>query len=171
MTPLSHLPSSAKLVELQKQLAGTHLRDLFDADKQRFDKYTMEAAGLFLDYSKNLINDDVLASLTKMAEEARLPEAIQAMFSGEKINNTEGRAVLHTALRYFGKDKIMVDGEDVMPMIRDTHKRMKEITQQVHNGEWKGHTGKASQAHRQHRYRWFLPGSENRDQRPDSIPR
>ena len=142
MTPLSHLSSSDKLVELQKQLAGTHLRDLFDEDKQRFDKYTMEAAGLFLDYSKNLINDDVLANLTKMAEEARLPEAINAMFSGEKINNTEGRAVLHTALRYFGTDPIMVDGKDVMPMIRDTHKRMKEITQQVHKGEWKGHTGK-----------------------------
>lgn len=142
MTPLSHLSSSDKLVGLQKQLAGTHLRDLFDADKQRFDKYTMEAAGLFLDYSKNLINDDVLASLTKMAEEARLPEAIKAMFSGEKINNTEGRAVLHTALRNFGTDPIMVDGKDVMPMIRDTHKRMKEITQQVHKGEWKGHTGK-----------------------------
>ena len=142
MTPLSHLSSSDKLVELQKQLAGTHLRDLFDEDKQRFDKYTMEAAGLFLDYSKNLINDDVLASLTKMAEEARLPEAINAMFSGEKINNTEGRAVLHTALRYFGTDPVMVDGKDVMPMIRDTHKRMKEITQQVHKGEWKGHTGK-----------------------------
>ena len=142
MTPLSHLSSSDKLVELQKQLAGTHLRDLFDEEKQRFDKYTMEAAGLFLDYSKNLINDDVLASLTKMAEEARLPEAINAMFSGEKINNTEGRAVLHTALRYFGTDPVMVDGKDVMPMIRDTHKRMKEITQQVHKGEWKGHTGK-----------------------------
>ena len=142
MTPLSHLPSSEKLVALQKQMAGTHLRDLFNEDKQRFDKYSMEAAGLLLDYSKNMINDDVLASLTKMAEEAKLPEAIKAMFSGEKINNTEGRAVLHTALRYFGKDPIMVDGEDVMPMIRDTHKRMKEITLQVHNGEWKGHTGK-----------------------------
>ena len=142
MTLLSHLPSSEKLVELQKQMAGTHLRDLFDADKHRFSKYSMEAAGLFLDYSKNLINDDVMASLTSMAEEASLPEAIKAMFSGEKINNTEGRAVLHTALRNFGKDPVMVDGEDVMPMIRDTHKRMKEITLQVHNGEWKGHTGK-----------------------------
>ena len=142
-SPLSHLPSSDKLVELQKQLAGTHLRDLFDADQQRFDKYTMEAAGLFLDYSKNLINDDVLASLTTMAEEAKLPEAIKAMFCGEKINNTEGRAVLHTALRNFGTDPVMVDGKDVMPLIRDTHKRMKEITQQVHNGEWKGHTGKS----------------------------
>ncbi|UYM18745.1 glucose-6-phosphate isomerase [Endozoicomonas euniceicola] len=142
-SPLSHLPSSDKLVELQKQLSGTHLRDLFDADQQRFDKYTMEAAGLFLDYSKNLINDDVLTSLTTMAEEAKLPEAIKAMFCGEKINNTERRAVLHTALRNFGTDPVMVDGKDVMPLIRDTHKRMKEITQQVHDGEWKGHTGKS----------------------------
>lgn len=142
-TPLNQFPSSNKLVELQQQLAGTHLRDLFDADKQRFDKYTMEAAGLFLDYSKNLINDDVLASLTKMAEEAKLPEAIKAMISGEKINNTESRAVLHTALRNFDKEPVMVNGEDVMPLIRDTHKRMKEITAQVHNGVWKGHTGKS----------------------------
>ena len=143
MTPLGHLPSSKKLVELQQQMAGTHLRELFDADTQRFDKYSMEAAGLFLDYSKNLVNDDVLATLTQLAEEAKLPEAIQAMFSGEKINNTEGRAVLHTALRYFGKDPVMVDGEDVMPQIRDTRKRMKAITEQVHSGEWKGHTGKS----------------------------
>ena len=143
MTPLNHLPTSNKLVELKEQMAGTHLRDLFAADAGRFDKYTMEAAGLFLDYSKNLINDDVMASLVKMAEEARLPEAIKAMFSGDKINYTEQRAVLHTALRNFDDKPVMVDGEDVMPKIRDTHKRMREITEQVHNGDWKGHTGKS----------------------------
>ena len=143
MTPLNHLPTSNKLVELKEQMAGTHLRDLFAADAGRFDKYTMEAAGLFLDYSKNLINDDVMASLVKMAEEAKLPEAIKAMFSGDKINYTEQRAVLHTALRNFDDKPVMVDGEDVMPKIRDTHKRMREITEQVHNGDWKGHTGKS----------------------------
>ena len=143
MTPLKHLPESERLVELQQQMADTHLRDLFAADNTRFDKYTLEAAGLFLDYSKNLINDDVIASLVAMAEQAKLPEAIKGMFSGEKINYTEKRAVLHTALRNFGTDPVMVDGEDVMPKIRDTHKRMKAITEQVHSGEWKGHTGKA----------------------------
>ncbi|MRI33047.1 glucose-6-phosphate isomerase [Endozoicomonas sp. OPT23] len=142
MTPLSHLSSSSKLVELQEQMAGTHLRDLFAADAGRFDKYTMEAAGLFLDYSKNLINDDVMAALVKIAEEAKLPEAIKSMFSGDKINYTEKRAVLHTALRNFDDNPVLVDGEDVMPKIRDTHKRMREITEQVHSGDWKGFTGK-----------------------------
>ncbi len=142
MTPLNHLSTSSKLVELKEQMADKHLRDLFAEDTGRFDKYTMEAAGLFLDYSKNRINDDVMSSLIKMAEEAELPKAIKAMFSGEKINYTENRAVLHTALRYFGDKPVMVDGEDVMPKIRDTHKRMREITEQVHSGNWKGHTGK-----------------------------
>ncbi|MGI9276157.1 MAG: glucose-6-phosphate isomerase [Endozoicomonas sp.] len=143
ISPLKHLASSAKLEDLQKQMSGTHLRDLFAQDAGRFDKYTLEAAGLFLDYSKNLVNDDVMATLMQLAEEARLPAAIKAMFSGEKINNTEKRAVLHTALRNFGKEPVMVDGEDVMPMIRDTRKRMKELTQTIHKGEWKGHTGKS----------------------------
>ncbi|KEQ16462.1 glucose-6-phosphate isomerase [Endozoicomonas numazuensis] len=143
MTPLKHLSTSSSLETLQQKMAGTHLRELFAADKNRFERYSLEAAGLFLDYSKNLINDDVMSSLMKMAEEARLPEAIQAMFRGEKINYTEQRAVLHTALRNFGTDPVMVDGEDVMPKIRDTHERMKGITDSVHSGEWKGFTGKS----------------------------
>ncbi|WP_252177458.1 glucose-6-phosphate isomerase [Endozoicomonas sp. 4G] len=142
MTPLKHLASSSSLAALQHKMADTHLRELFAADQDRFERYSLEAAGLFLDYSKNLINDDVMSSLIKMAEEARLPEAIQAMFRGEKINNTEQRAVLHTALRNFGTDPVMVDGEDVMPKIRDTHERMKRITDSVHSGEWQGFTGK-----------------------------
>lgn len=84
-----------------------------------------------------------MSSLMTMAEQARLPEAIQAMFRGDKINYTENRAVLHTALRNSGTDPVMVDGEDVMPKIRDTHKRMKGITDSVHSGEWQGFTGKA----------------------------
>ena len=124
-------------------MANVHLRDLFNEGSQRFEKYTLEAAGLFLDFSKNRINDDVMSSLFKMAEEAELPSAIKAMFHGEKINYTEQRAVLHTALRNFGKDPVMVDGKDVMPEIRDTHRRMKEITESVHSGEWKGFTGKS----------------------------
>ncbi|WP_172806779.1 glucose-6-phosphate isomerase [Endozoicomonas arenosclerae] len=143
MTPLKHLSTSSSLETLQQQMAGTHLRDLFTADTKRFERYSLEAAGLFLDYSKNLINDDVMSSLIKMAEEAQLPAAIKAMFQGEKINYTEKRAVLHTALRNFGTEPVMVDGEDVMPKIRDTHERMKGITDSVHSGEWKGFTGKS----------------------------
>ena len=127
-------------------MASTHLRDLFADDSSRFDKYSLEAAGLFLDYSKHLINDDVMAALTKMAEQAGLSAATKGMFAGEKLNNTEKRAVLHTALRNFGNDPVMVDGQDVMPMIRDTRKRMKILTEQVHSGEWKGHTGKTIQS-------------------------
>ncbi|WOG27589.1 glucose-6-phosphate isomerase [Endozoicomonas sp. 8E] len=143
MSPIQHLPEFSSLETLQQKMAGTHLRELFAADKDRFERYSLEAAGLFLDYSKNLINDDVMSSLMTMAEQARLPEAIQAMFRGDKINYTEKRAVLHTALRNFGTDPVMVDGEDVMPKIRDTHKRMKGITDSVHSGEWQGFTGKA----------------------------
>ncbi|MGI9280118.1 MAG: glucose-6-phosphate isomerase [Endozoicomonas sp.] len=143
MTPLKHLSTSSSLETLQQKMAGTHLRELFAGDQDRYERYSLEVAGLFLDYSKNLINDDVMSSLMKMAEEAGLPEAIQAMFQGEKINYTEKRAVLHTALRNFGTDPIMVDGEDVMPKIRDTHERMKRITDAVHSGEWKGFTGQS----------------------------
>lgn len=139
---LNHLPASRDLVVLSEQLANTHLRDLFAEEKSRFDKYSLEAAGLFLDYSKHLINDDVMEKLVKLAQEAGLDQAREAMFTGEKINYTEKRAVLHTALRNFGDEPVMVDGEDVMPLIRDTRARMKVMTEQVHSGEWKGHTGK-----------------------------
>lgn len=142
-TGLNHLPASKKLKALSKQMSETHLRDLFAEDSKRFDKYSMEAAGLFLDYSKHQINDEVMASLITLAKEAGLDQAREAMFSGEKINYTEQRAVLHTALRSFRDEPVMVDGENVMPLIRDTHVRMKAMTEQVHSGEWKGHTGKS----------------------------
>ena len=140
---LNHLSTSKKLEALCEQLDSVHLRDLFAEDSRRFDKYSLEAAGLFLDYSKHLINDDVMATLNALAEEAGLDKAREAMFTGEKINYTEKRAVLHTALRNFGDQPVMVDGEDVMPLIRNTRQRMKELTEQVHSGEWKGHTGKS----------------------------
>ncbi|WP_263080924.1 glucose-6-phosphate isomerase [Endozoicomonas sp. Mp262] len=141
-SPLGQYPASANLASLQEKMANTHLRDLFAEDSHRFDKYSLEAAGLFLDYSKHLIDDEVMADLVKMAEQAGLPAAIKAQFSGEKINNTENRAVLHSALRNFGDDPVMVDGQDVMPMIRETRERMKSLTESIHSGEWKGHTGK-----------------------------
>ncbi len=140
---INHLPVSCDLIALQKQLKNVHLRDLFSEDPNRFKKYSFEAAGLFLDYSKHLINDDVMSYLVKLAEQAGLDKARDAMFSGEKINYTEKRAVLHTALRNFGSEPVFVDGEDVMPLIRDTRSRMKALTEKVHTGAWKGHTGKS----------------------------
>lgn len=141
-TPLAHFPAAKDLVALKAQLDSTNLRTLFAQDPARFDRYSLEAAGLFLDYSKHLITDEVMAQLVKLAEQANVPALRTAMFSGEKINYTEQRAVLHTALRNFSDASIMVDGEDIMPMIRDARARMKTMTEQVHSGEWKGHTGK-----------------------------
>ncbi|USE37767.1 glucose-6-phosphate isomerase [Endozoicomonas sp. SCSIO W0465] len=141
-TALDHLPASKDLAALQQQMATTHLRDLFAEDPNRFDRYSLEAAGLFLDYSKHLINDEVMASLVKLADQAHLTHARTAMFAGEKINYTEQRAVLHTALRSFGDAPVMVDGQDIMPVIRETRARMQAMTEQVHSGQWLGHTGK-----------------------------
>ena len=141
-TTLDHLPASEQLAALQEQLGNTHLRSLFAQDPNRFERYSLEAAGLFLDYSKHLINDEVMKSLVALAEQANLADARDAMFRGEKINYTEKRAVLHTALRSFADTPIMVDDKDIMPMIRETRARMKAITEQVHSGQWVGHTGK-----------------------------
>lgn len=145
-SPLDLYPASAELTALQKKMAAAHLRDLFAADAGRFDKYSLEAAGLFLDYSKHLVDDQVMAALVTLAEQAGLPEATRAQFTGERINNTEKRAVLHTALRNFSDKPVMVDGEDVMPMIRATRERMKALTESVHSGAWKGHTGQPIRA-------------------------
>ncbi len=123
-------------------MATTPIKDLFADDPARFDKYTLEAAGLFLDYSKHLIDNKVMDSLVALAEEARLPQAIKAMFCGEKINYTEQRAVLHTALRSFNSQPIRVDGQDIMPLIRETRGRIKKLTEEVRSGQWRGHTGK-----------------------------
>ena len=124
-------------------MANTHLRELFAEDNARFEKFSLEAAGLFLDYSKHLINDEVKTMLIKMAEEAGIKEAIHNQFSGKKLNNTENRAVLHSALRSFSEQPVIVDGQDIMPLIRDTRARIEAITEKVHSGEWQGHTGKA----------------------------
>ncbi|MDP0588273.1 MAG: glucose-6-phosphate isomerase [Candidatus Endonucleobacter bathymodioli] len=138
---LSQYPVSKKLCALQTKMATANLKDMFAEDPSRFDVYSFEAAGLFLDYSKHLIDSDVMAALIKMAEQAGLASAIENLCSGEKLNNTEKRAALHTALRNFGDAQIQVDGQDVMPMIRETRSRMKTLTEQIHSGEWKGYTG------------------------------
>ncbi|MDP0560916.1 MAG: glucose-6-phosphate isomerase [Candidatus Endonucleobacter sp. (ex Gigantidas childressi)] len=141
ISPLSQYSVSSKLCALQKKMSTTNLKDLFSEDPSRFDTYSFEAAGLFLDYSKHLIDSEVMAALIKMAEQADLPTAIEHLCSGEKLNNTEKRAALHTALRNFGDCQIQVDGQDVMPMICETRSRMKALTEQIHSGEWKGYTG------------------------------
>jgi len=119
-----------------------HLRTLFADDPQRGTRMTAEAAGLFLDYSKNRITDETMRLLVQLAEESGLREQIEAMFRGEKINVTEDRAVLHVALRAPREASIIVDGENVVPKVHAVLDRMTDFSHRVRHGEWKGHTGK-----------------------------
>jgi glucose-6-phosphate isomerase len=119
-----------------------HLRTLFSQDSGRGERMTAEAAGIFLDYSKNRITDETLKLLIELAEESGLQSRIEAMFRGDKINVTENRAVLHTALRAPKGQSIVVDGIDVVPQVHAVLDRMAAFSDRVRNGDWKGHTGK-----------------------------
>ena len=119
-----------------------HLSELFDADPQRAEKFQIEAAGLFFDYSKNLITEDTVKSLIELANAAGLRDRIDAMFRGDKINITENRAVLHTALRAPRTASVKVDGVDVIPEVHEVLDRMAVFSDRIRSGEWKGHTGK-----------------------------
>ncbi|NUW68693.1 glucose-6-phosphate isomerase [Vibrio coralliilyticus] len=120
------------------------LKELFAQDAARFDKFsTRFGSDILVDYSKNLINEETMKHLFALAGETELKAAIEAMFSGEAINQTEGRAVLHTALRNRSNTPVMVDGEDVMPAVNSVLEKMKSFTDRVIGGEWKGYTGKA----------------------------
>ncbi|MDA0119311.1 glucose-6-phosphate isomerase [Vibrio sp. T11.5] len=120
------------------------LKELFAQDAARFDKFSMRfGRDILVDYSKNLINEETMKHLFALAGETELKAAIEAMFSGEAINQTEGRAVLHTALRNRSNTPVMVDGEDVMPAVNAVLEKMKSFTERVIGGEWKGYTGKA----------------------------
>ena len=119
-----------------------HLRDLFAADPDRASKFQLEAAGLFLDYSKNLITAETLTDLVCLAKAAGLREHIDAMFRGDKINITENRAVLHTALRAPRGATILVDGVNVVPEVHAVLDKMSAFADRIRSGDWKGHTGR-----------------------------
>ncbi len=121
---------------------GLHLRDLFQADPTRGNRMSMEAVGIFLDYSKNRVTDETLSYLGELAEEAGLQEHIEAMFSGQKINVTENRAVLHTALRAPADQSVWVDGENVVPEVHKVLDQMSAFCNRVRTEEWRGFTGK-----------------------------
>jgi len=118
------------------------LKDLFQEDPARFEKYTVQLQDILLDYSKNRITDETLALLIQLAKECQLSDAIAAMFNGEKINETEGRQVLHTALRNKGNQPVIVDEEDVMPKINAVLEHMKSFSEEIISGKWEGYTGK-----------------------------
>jgi glucose-6-phosphate isomerase len=125
-----------------KKVRELHLRQLFADDPKRAERLTVEALGLYLDYSKNRITSDTIPLLIRLAEESQLQERIGAMFRGEKINLTEKRAVLHTALRAPRGASIIVDGENIVPKVHAVLDRMAAFSNRVRSGEWKGHIGK-----------------------------
>ncbi len=131
------------LVEDRKRLASIHLKSLFEKDASRQEKFSLIDQDILLDYSKNIIDDASFTNLLKLAEECGLTEAIKAQFSGQKINQNENRAVLHTALRAKASKSIIVDGDDIIPGIQAVKAHMKEFSNQVISGAWKGYTGKA----------------------------
>src|SRR6516165_6302208 len=125
-----------------RNIRDLHLRTLFADDPARGERMTVEALGIYLDYSKNRITDETIRLLLQLAEESELRARIDAMFRGEKINRTENRAVLHTALRAPRGTTIEVDGENVVPQVHAVLDKMADFSRRVRSGQWKGHTGK-----------------------------
>jgi glucose-6-phosphate isomerase len=145
--PLAEEPTAGQsawnaLASHYTKVSKLHLRQLFAEDPKRGERMTIEAVGLYLDYSKNRVTDETLRLLLQLANESGLRTRIDAMFSGEKINITEGRAVLHTALRAPKGATILVDGKNVVPEVHAVLDRMADFSNRVRSGEWKGHTGK-----------------------------
>ncbi|HYB15377.1 MAG TPA: glucose-6-phosphate isomerase [Streptosporangiaceae bacterium] len=124
------------------EIAGVHLRELFAADPERGERLTAEAAGLYLDYSKNRVTDETMRLLVELAWESGVPERRDAMFRGEHINVSEDRAVLHVALRMPRTASLVVDGTDVVREVHEVLDQMAGFANRVRSGEWKGHTGK-----------------------------
>jgi glucose-6-phosphate isomerase len=139
---LRNYPAWKALEAHYQKARELHLRELFAQDPKRGERLTLEAAGLYLDYSKNRVTDETLKLLLQLAEEGGLRARIDAMFSGEKINITENRAVLHVALRAPKGTSIVVDGENVVPQVRAVLDKMSDFSDRVRRGDWKGHTGK-----------------------------
>ena len=119
-----------------------HMRDMFNNDPDRFSMFSLRFEDMLLDYSKNIINNETMRLLTELAREVKLNEAINKMFSGDKINETENRAVLHTALRNCSGSPVYLDGKDVMPEVNSVLRQMQNFSEKVISGEWKGYTGK-----------------------------
>src|SRR6478609_1773552 len=142
MKSLTDFTSWKQLKEHHRSIEPIQMRDLFSKDPQRFQKFSIQFNDILLDYSKNRITEESFKLLIALAEEAGLKDAINKMFSGEKINNTENRAVLHTALRNRSNRPVLVDGQDVMPKINAVLQKMKGFCEEIRSGAWKGYTGK-----------------------------
>jgi glucose-6-phosphate isomerase len=126
----------------EDEMSRRHMRDMFAAEPDRFEKHSIRFGDILFDYSKNIINQKTLQLLLQLAEECELKNAIESMFNGDHINETENRAVLHTALRNFSANPVYDNGEDVMPLVRKELDHMKDFCSKVHGGKWKGYSGK-----------------------------
>lgn len=142
MKPTS-LQSWKNLAEHYKIASNVHMRDLFAQDANRFEKFSLKIGDILLDYSKNRVTEETMKLLFELAKEAKVQEWMNKMYSGEKINNTENRAVLHIALRNRSNSPIIVDGEDVMPKVNAVLEKIKGFCEKVQGGAWKGYSGKS----------------------------
>ncbi|ANI88304.1 glucose-6-phosphate isomerase [Arachidicoccus ginsenosidimutans] len=125
-----------------EEMSHTQIKHLFEKDEDRFNNFSLHFNDILFDYSKNIITQKTISLLLNLAEDCKVKEAIDAMFSGEKINETENRSVLHTALRNFSGNPVYSDGKDVMPDVKRVQQQMKNFAEKIHSGEWKGYTGK-----------------------------
>ncbi|MCU7498154.1 MAG: glucose-6-phosphate isomerase [Bacteroidota bacterium] len=142
MSELTESKEWKDLEEHQKKIAGMQMRKMFEEDPERFNKFSLEFNDILLDYSKNRITEETMSLLLRLAESSGLKSWIERMFTGEKINITENRAVLHTALRNRSGRPVMVDGKDVMPEVKRVLLQMRKFSDEVRSGRWKGYTGK-----------------------------
>ncbi|MCL4216548.1 MAG: glucose-6-phosphate isomerase [Candidatus Hydrogenedentes bacterium] len=143
MATLTKLPSWKALEFHLRDMSKVHMRELFELDSNRFERFSLRLDDILFDYSKNRVSEDTMALLFDLARECGLSEKIEAMFSGQKINTTEERAVLHVALRNRSNRPIEVDGHDVMPDVNRALNQMRAFSDAVRSGEWKGYTGVA----------------------------
>lgn len=146
MLPTVNPTQTSAWKELEKYFAtfkGTQMKALFAKDPKRAEKYSLQFEDIFIDFSKNIVDEKVMSLLVKLAEECGLKDAIEAEFTGEKINKTEKRSVLHVALRNRSNTPILSDGKDVMPNVNRVLDQMKDFSNKIISGEWKGYTGKA----------------------------
>ena len=141
-TPLKQLPAWKALEQHAAAMSATTLHQLFADDPTRGERFTAEATGIFLDYSKHRVNGDTLKLFFQLAEESGLAARRNAMFSGEKINITEKRAVLHVALRAPKGESILVDGKDVVPEVHEVLDKMAAFAESIRSGKWLGYTEK-----------------------------
>ena len=157
LEPLTNREAWKALQGHYKKIRSLHLRNLFADDPGRGERLTAEAAGIFLDYSKNRITDETMKLLVATGRRVGPAERIDAMFRGEKINVTENRAVLHVALRAPRDASILVDGENVVPEVHAVLDKMAAFSERVRGGDWKGAHRQAHSQRRQHRHRRIGP--------------